>query len=76
MPSRNTFMQNEKKKKSLEIMYGNANLRATVWTLEHAAKVEWPKAPGGREQQKSRVRDSYYCHFNPWFSKITATINS
>lgn len=48
-------------------MFGNANLRAT------AAKVEWPKTPGVREQQKSRFRDSYYCHFNPWFSKTTAT---
>ena len=40
---------------------------------EHAAKVEWPKTPGLRGQQKSKFRDSYYCHSNPWFSKTTAT---
>lgn len=64
---RKYFHAKRKKEKSLEIMFGNANLRAT------AAKVEWPKTPGVREQQKSRFRDSYYCHFNPWFSKTTAT---
>lgn len=28
-------------------MYGNANLRATVWTPEHAAQVGRPGTPRG-----------------------------
>ena len=56
-------------------MYGNANPRATVRTAEHAAQVGRPEHPEEATAEVA-VGDSYYCHFNPHFSKITATINS